>query len=244
MSSNGTNETNSQLLAGGFKNGIPIGLGYFAVSFSLGITAKIAGITPVEGFFASLFTLASAGQYATFTCIAASVPIIELIIMSIIANARYLLMSCALSQKFSEKTPLVIRLMIGCDVTDEVFSATISRPGYVEPFYNLGLWLASSPMWALGTAIGIICGNILPGSVTNALSVALYGMFLAAIIPPAKTDRKIAVLVALSFVCSYVASVLPMIGQLSEGTRTIILTLLLAGGAAVLFPIKKEEEAC
>ena len=122
----------------GMRDGVPIALGYFAVSFSLGIAARNAGLTPIQGFFASLFNNASAGEYAAFSLIAAGATYLEVAIITLIANARYLLMSCALAQKFAPGTPFFHRLIIGYDVTDELFGITIARPGYLNPFYTYG----------------------------------------------------------------------------------------------------------
>lgn len=131
----------------------------------------------------------------------------EVAVITLIANARYLLMSCALAQRFAPETPFWHRLLIGYDVTDELFGITIARPGSLNPYYTYGAILLAAPAWASGTALGIIAGNLLPLRVVSALSVALYGMFLAIIIPPARKDRIVAVLVvisfALSFLCSY-----------------------------------------
>ena len=217
-----------------------IALGYFAVSFSLGIAARNAGLTPIQGFFASLFNNASAGEYAAFSLIAAGATYLEVAIITLIANARYLLMSCALAQKFAPGTPFFHRLIIGYDVTDELFGITIARPGYLNPFYTYGAIALAAPAWAMGTALGIIAGNLLPVRAVSALSVALYGMFLAIIIPPARKNRVVAVLVMLSFALSFACGCLPGIASLSDGTRTILLTVLISCGAAILFPVTPE----
>lgn len=173
----------------GMRDGVPIALGYFAVSFSLGIAARNAGLTPIQGFFSSLFNNASAGEYAAFSLIAAGATYLEVAIITLIANARYLLMSCALAQKFAPGTPFFHRLIIGYDVTDELFGITIARPGYLNPFYTYGAIALAAPAWAMGTALGIIAGNLLPVRAVSALSVALYGMFLAIIIPPRPEEQ-------------------------------------------------------
>ena len=231
-----------KLLCQGMRDGVPIALGYFAVSFSLGIAARHAGFTPMQGFLASLLNNASAGEYAAFTLIAAKAAYWEVALITLIANARYLLMSCALAQRFAPGTPFWHRLVIGYDVTDELFGITIARPGLLNPYYTYGAILLAAPAWAGGTALGILAGNALPLRIVSALSVALYGMFLAIIIPPARQNRVVAALVLLSFAVSYACGVLPGIRALSEGTRTILLTVLLSAGAAVLFPIPVEEE--
>ena len=225
----------------GLKDGLPIGLGYLAVSFSLGVAAKAAGLNAFQGFLASLLNNASAGEYAGFTVIAAGATYLEMALITLIANARYLLMSCALSQRFTPDIPLRHRLLIGHYVTDEIFGITISRPGKLNPLYSYGAIAFAAPCWAFGTAFGVIAGNILPLRVVSALSVALYGMFLAVIIPPAKKDKVVAVCVVISFCLSFLATYLPFVRDLSEGTRTIILTIIIAGGAALLFPVKDEE---
>ena len=224
----------------GMRDGVPIALGYFAVSFSLGIAARNAGLTPIQGFFSSLFNNASAGEYAAFSLIAAGATYLEVAIITLIANARYLLMSCALAQKFAPGTPFFHRLIIGYDVTDELFGITIARPGYLNPFYTYGTASIAIPGWALGTCLGVILGTALPDRITRALSVALYGMFLAVIIPPARKDRIIAGLVVISMLASYLFTMIPALSGISSGMRVIILTVLISGAAAFLFPIKED----
>jgi predicted branched-subunit amino acid permease len=223
------------ILLKGLRDGIPIGLGYLAVSFSLGVAARGVGLSAFQGFLASLLNNASAGEYAGFTVIGADAPYIEMVLMTLIANARYLLMSCALSQRFSSGTPFYHRLLIG-------YGLTISRPGSIDPFYTYGAMLIAIPCWAGGTALGVIAGNILPPRIVSALNVALFGMFIAIIIPPARRSRVVAGCVLLSFLASFAASRLPLFSQISSGTKTIILTVAISAAAAALFPVKDEEK--
>ena len=225
----------------GIKNGMPICLGYLAVSFTLGITARNAGMTAWQAMLTSLACNASAGQYAGFTVIAAGGTYFEMVLMELVANARYLLMSCSLSQKFSSETGLLHRLLVGFDVTDEIFGVAVSEPGKLNPFYNYGMMTVAIPGWSLGTFFGVIMGNILPANIVSALSVGLYGMFLAIIIPPARKDKVVAMLVAISFALSFACNYLPGVSVLSDGTRTILLTVLISSAAAVLFPVKDQE---
>lgn len=225
----------------GMRDGVPIGLGYLAVSFSLGIAAKTAGLTAFQSMLASILCNASAGEYAGFTLIAANAAYIEIAIITLIANARYLLMSCALGQRLHPKTSLWHRLILGYFITDEFFGISISRQGYINPYYTYGAVAVASPCWAVGTALGAIAGNMLPLRVVSALSVALFGMFLAVIIPPARKSKILAGLIAFCFVASLLATYLPGISQISEGTRTIILTVAISALAAIIFPKKAEE---
>lgn len=225
----------------GLRDGVPIALGYFAVAFSLGIAGRNAGLTAFQGFLISILNHASAGEYAGITLIAAAAPYWEMAVTILITNARYLLMSCAMSQKFSPDTSVLHRLGVGFGITDEIFGITMARPGALEPRYTYGAMLMAIPSWACGTALGITAGNILPLRAVSALSVALYGMFLAIIIPPARKNRVVLVLVVLAFAASWGAEFLPLVSGWSAGTRVILLTLLLSGGAAWLFPVSEEE---
>ena len=226
----------------GMRDGVPIGLGYFAVAFSLGIAARSAGMSALQGLVASLLCNASAGEFALFTVIGAGGTYLEVALVTLIANARYLLMSFALSQRISPDMPDYHRYLFGGLVTDEFFGINIARPGYLEPVYYYGAITVATPLWAVGTALGILMGNLLPGRVVSALSVALYGMFLAIIIPPARENRVVAACVVCSFLLSGLFSVLPVLSAISAGTRTILLTLLIAGGAALLFPVREEAD--
>ena len=224
----------------GFKDGIPIGLGYFAVSFALGIAMKNAGMSWIDGFFMSLFNLASAGEYAGTQVILASGTYLEMIIMTAVANARYMLMSCSLSQKLAPETKTKHRMLIGYAITDELFGIAYSREGYLNPYYFYGGMSASILPWAIGTSCGIVMGNILPSSIVSALSVALYGMFLAIIIPPSRKNKTVLVLVMISFLSSYLCTILPVISSISSGTRIIILTVVISLIAAIKKPIKED----
>ena len=226
----------------GMKDGIPIGLGYFAVSFSLGIIAKKAGLNAIEGFFSSLFTRASAGEYGGYSVILAHGTYIEMVIISIVTNLRYLLMNTALSQKFNPKTPLFLRILTGFCVTDEIFGISIAYEGYLDPIYPFGATLVAGPMWAMGTCCGIIAGSILPTNVVSALSVALYGMFIAIIVPPAKKDKVVLISIIASFIISFICTYAPLINKLSSGTRTIVLTIIISAVAAYLKPINDADD--
>ena len=220
----------------GLRDGIPIGLGYFAVAFSLGIAYRNAGITAFQGFLTSITNATSAGQFAAVSIIASNASYFEMALTTLIINARYFLMSAALSQKLSPKMPFFHRFIFGAAVTDELFGINIGRPGYLNPYYYCGAALAAVPSWATGTAVGIIAGNMLPSRIVSALAVALYGMFLAVIIPPARKHKIIFALVLCSFIASLVANLWAPLAELSGGTRIIVLTVTISAIAAYFFP--------
>ena len=226
----------------GLRDGIPIALGYFAVAFTLGIAAKKAGLGAFQAFLASGLTNASAGGDAAFTLIGSGAAYIELAITELIVNARYLLMSCALSQKIAPETPLFHRMLMAFDVTDEIFGISVSVTGTLNPFYNYGAMSVAIPGWAFGTLFGVIMGNVLPARLVSALSVGLYGMFLAIIIPPARKNKIIAALVIISMAASLAFSKISLLANVSDGMKIIILTVVISLLAAVLFPVKDEEE--
>lgn len=235
-------ESNRACFVRGMRDGLPICLGYFAVSFTLGIAARNAGLTALQATLTSFLNNASAGEYAGFTIIAHNGTYLEMALMILIANARYLLMSCALTQKLSPDTGLLHRLIIGFDVTDEIFGVSIAVPGRLNPFYTYGVMAVAIPGWSIGTGLGVIMGNLLPGRLVSALSVGLYGMFLAVIIPPARKSRIVAALVVISMALSFVADRLTILSGLSSGTKIILLTVIISAAAALLFPVKTDEE--
>lgn len=232
---------NSKNFWNGFVAGIPIGLGYFAVAFALGIVAKNAGLNALQGFIASFFNVASAGEKALFDGIAKLDSYLIVAGLTLIINARYLLMSCSLSQKFDQNTGFIHRLLIGFAVTDELFGLAISQPGKIKPVFNYGAIIISVFLWSLGTALGVELGNILPQRVVSALSVALYGMFIAIIIPPARQDWLIRIAVLVSFASSWGFSAAPYLKDISTGTKTIILTIIIASACALIKPVKDDE---
>lgn len=227
-------------LKAGLRDGFPICLGYLAVSFTFGIMGKNAGISVWEAVLISATNVTSAGQFAGLSLITASASYLEVAVTQFIINLRYCLMSCALSQKLDARMPFFHRFLIAYGVTDEIFGVTVSTEGKLNPFYSYGVIGIAVPGWVLGTFLGIISGNILPARVISALSVALYGMFIAIIIPPSRDNRILAGIVVISMVLSLVFTFAPFLKEISSGFRIIILTLLIAGGAAALFPVKEE----
>ena len=225
----------------GLRDGIPIGLGYFAVSFGIGISCHTAGISAFQGFLMSLLNNASAGEYAAFTLIAANATLFQVALITLIANARYLLMSCALSQRLSPDTPLLWRLLIAYDLTDEIFGLAIAQPGYLEVWYYFGTMCAAMPGWSIGTVLGVLMGNLMPVWAVSGCSVMLFGMFLAIIIPVGKQNRIVLGCIGVSFLCSLLASVLPFTRELSEGMRILVLTIVISAAAAILFPHKEDD---
>ncbi|MCM3740805.1 AzlC family ABC transporter permease [Oceanobacillus luteolus] len=223
----------------GFKNGIPIALGYFAVSFTFGILAKQAGLNPFEAVFMSATNLTSAGQFAGLTLIATAATIAEIAATQLIINSRYFLMSFALSQRIDPETSFFHRLVMSFGITDEVFGVSVARQGRLSPYYVYGVMSAAIPGWSLGTLFGVISGNILPPRMISALSIALFGMLLAVIIPAAKESKIILGLIILSMVTSFILASIPMLASISSGLKIIILTFVIAGVAAFVFPVKE-----
>ena len=234
--------SNRQWYARGLKAGVPIGMGYLAVAFTLGIAAKNAGLTAFQATLTSFLINASAGEFVGFTLIGAGASYLEVAIMELVANARYLLMSFSLSQKLSPKTGIGHRMLIGWYVTDEVFGVSISAPGYLNPFYTYGAISLACPGWAIGTCLGVIVGNILPASLVSALSVGLYGMFIAIFVPPSKTSKVIGGLVLVSMALSFAFNRIPVFDGISSGVKTIILTVAISAAAALLFPIREVKK--
>lgn len=234
-------DTNLKQFAKGIQNGIPISLGYLAVAFTLGIQAKKVGITALQGAVASFGLHASAGEYIAFTLFGANASILVMVMMEIVANARYLLMSCSLSQKIPTDTPIWRRLVMGYFITDEIFGVSIAVPGKLNPYYTFGLAAIASPGWVVGTALGVMLGNALPLRVVSALSVGLYGMFIACIIPEGKKNKVVAGVIVVSFLFSYLFNSLKIFAGISSGVKIMILTVVIALAAAILFPVKEEN---
>ena len=187
---------------------------------------------------------ASAGEYAGFTLIAAGATYLELAIVTLIANARYLLMSCAMSQRLDPGMPGFHRPLMAFHITDELFGIAIARPGCLNPFYSYGVVLVAAPCWAVGTALGAIAGGLLPLRLVSAFSVALYGMFLAVIIPASRTDKIVGGVVTASFLVSFAVSKIPALANLSDSLKISLLTVLISGIAAFLFPAREDAEDC
>ncbi len=226
----------------GMREGIPVALGYFVVSITIGIAARAARLTPVQATVMSLTNLTSAGQFASFSIIAAGAPYLELLISQAVINLRYCLMSCALSQKVDQKMPFYHRLIMAFGITDEIFGLSIGQKGKLDPWYTYGVMAVAVPGWTLGTLAGILSTGVMPPALINAMNMALYGMFIAIFMPAARDNKILLPIIFASMALSAAFQLLPCFGFISSGMKIIILTLVISFAAAVLFPVSGEEQ--
>ena len=220
---------------------MPIGLGYFAVSFTFGMAAVKGGLSVFEATMISLLNLTSAGQFAGIDIMFGGGTLVEMAVTQLIINLRYSLMSFTISQKYDRSYPFWHRFIVAFGVTDEIFGVTAAQPGKVSPFFNYGAMILSIPGWTLGTLAGAISGSLLPAFMTSALGVAIYGMFLAIIIPPAKHNKVVAGVVAGAMLLSTIFEYAPVLSKISDGFVIIIVTVVVASIAAYFFPHTGKE---
>ena len=227
----------------GVSRGLPVGMGYFSVSFGFGAMAVSQGVSAWNATLISVSNLTSAGQFAGLTVIVAAATLWEMILTQLIINSRYALMSLALSQRMGEKIGILPRLIIAFFNTDEIFALAMAREVPLTVPFLLGLGTLPIVGWTLGTLCGGLAGSILPPSIQAALGVMLYGMFIAIVIPPAKKEKEILIAVILALVLSSCFAWIPALKQVSAGISIVICTVAAAAVCAALFPIREEEAA-
>jgi predicted branched-subunit amino acid permease len=228
--------------ARGLRRGIPIALGYLSVSFGFGISAVNRGLSPLTAVLISLTNLTSAGQVAGLDVILMGGSLIEMALTQLTINLRYFLMSLTLSQKLSPAFTLPHRLIASFGITDEIFGVAASEQGDVPPRYMYGLILLPFFGWTLGTLLGAVAGNILPSSVKFALGIAIYGMFVAIVLPPAKKQKGVRVAALLAIVFSLIIAYVPIFKFITSGFAVIVSALVASVAAALLFPIDEGKE--
>jgi len=226
----------------GFLNGLPIGVGYLSVSFAFGIFAIANGLTSMEAVLISMSNLTSAGQLAAVPIIAGGGAFVEIIISQLIINLRYALMSISLSQKLHKSVKLFERFLIAFGNTDEIFAVAISNPSDVTSFYMYGLITTPFLGWSLGTLLGAVAGNILPKIITSALGVAIYGMFVAIVVPVIKREKNTALCVASAIVLSCAFKYIKPLSNIPSGFVVIICAVVASMVFALIAPIKTETE--
>ena len=223
----------------GIYHGVPIALGYLSVSFGFGILAVKSGLSVLSSAIISITNLTSAGQVAGVGIIATSGTIFEMILTQLIINIRYSLMALSLSQKLDGSFTTPKRLIASYGITDEIFAVASSQPNPITPWYMYGLIAISFLGWSSGTIFGAVAGELLPASVTNAMGIVLYGMFLAIIIPPARKQRSVLFVVIISAGLSIIFKyLLPM---LSSGFAIIISAVVGSALGALFFPVEDKE---
>lgn len=225
----------------GLRDGIPIALGYFSVSFGFGIFCINLGLSVLAAAGISLTNLTSAGQVAGVGIIAAGGTLIEMVMTQLVINLRYSLFAISLSQKLDSSFTTPHRIAASFGITDEIFAVTYAQEGKVKPAYMYGVILISALGWVGGTALGAAMGQILPEMVSSAMGIMLYCMFLAIFVPPARKDRGVLMAVIVAALCSILFNT--VLTFVSGGFAVIISALVSAALCALLFPVAEEEEA-
>ena len=226
----------------GIVAGIPIALGYFAVAFTFGMMAVQGGLSIGQSVLISLTNVTSAGQFAGLDIILAQGTLWEMALTQLIINLRYCLMSLAISQKLDKRFKFFHRFFIAFGMTDEIFGVSAASPGKSSPFFHYGAMLVAIPGWTIGTLVGAVAGSVLPAMIISALNVAIYGMFLAIIIPPAKKNKTLIWVIVLAMALSAAFHYIPGLNKISSGFVIIIVTVIVAALASILRPIKDEPE--
>ncbi len=226
----------------GLKDGIPICLGYISVAFAFGIFAVGSGLSGFEAVLISLTNVTSAGQLAAVPIMCSGGTLIELAVTQLVINLRYALMSVSLSQKLGSNVRLFDRFIISFVNTDEVFAVSTLKDFNVSRNYMYGLILMPYLGWAFGTLLGVIAGAVLPTIVISALGIAIYGMFIAIVIPPAKKDKKVlfSVLFAIALSCAF--RYVPFLSSVSAGFVIIICAVTASALFALICPLKEDDK--
>lgn len=227
--------------AKGLWHGVPIALGYLSVSFGFGIMAVRAGISAAAAVGISVTNLTSAGQAAGIAIIAAGGSYLEMALTQLVINIRYSLMGLSLSQKLDSTFNTPRRLIVSFGITDEIFAVASAQKGKITARYMYGLILISFLGWSIGTLLGALAGSILPASITNAMGIVLYAMFLAIIIPPAKKSRSVLTVVAIAALCGVLFKYI--FTSVTSGFAVIISAIVASVAGALFFPIKDDENA-
>ena len=228
----------NKLYLKGVKHGLPIGLGYLSVSFAFGMQCVGNGLTVLQALLISMTNLTSAGQLAGLQVMIAGSSLIEMAMTQFIINLRYALMGLSLSQKLGPTMNTARRMFFAFSNTDEIFAVAASQPEKLHHHYLYGLMTMPYIGWSLGTFLGAAAGQILPEFVCNALGIAIYGMFLAIILPPARREKPVRVVVLIAVAVSLLFHYLPMLKGVSGGFAVIICAVVAAALGALLFPVK------
>ena len=224
----------------GIRRGLPVGVGYFSVSFGFGAMAAAQGIGALDATLISITNLTSAGQFAGLTLMVAAAGLWELILTMLVINSRYALMSLALSQRMGQKIGILPRMLIAFFNTDEIFALAMAEKQPLTVAFLLGLGLTPILGWTAGTLCGALAGSVLPVSLGTALGVMLYGMFIAIVVPPAKAEKPVLVTAVLALVLSCCFRWLPVLNRVSAGVAIVICTVAAAAFCAWRFPIDEE----
>ena len=237
-----TKKDNTADFISGLRDGLPIGLGYLSVSFAFGIFAFANGLSVIEALLISMTNLTSAGQLAGVPIIASGGSLAELASSQFVINMRYSLMSVSLSQKLNSDFTFLKRLIIAFGNTDEIFAVASSKKEKLSFRYMTGLIFLPFVCWSSGTLLGALAGDILPESLISALGIAIYGMFIAIIIPAAREDRPVLICILISVILSCIFKYVKFLAQVSSGFVIIICAVAASALMAFICPKSQADD--
>ena len=226
----------------GITDGVPICLGYFSVAFAFGIFAVGNGLTVLQSLLISMTNVTSAGQLAAVPIMTSGGTLIELAVAQLVINLRYALMSVSLSQKLGKNVRMLDRFIVSFVNTDEVFAVASGNPDSVCREYLYGLIITPYIGWSAGTLVGAVAGNILPQLVITSLGVAIYGMFVAIVVPETRKHKATAACVLVSVLLSCVFRYTPVLNKISAGFVIIICAVAASALFAAVAPVPSEND--
>lgn len=226
----------------GFRAGIPIGLGYLSVSFTFGMMAVAAGLRWWQALLMSMCTVTSAGQFAGLGMMALPGQSLAILVSQLTINIRYSFMSVSLSQRLDSRFSGIWRWLLGFFVTDEIF-AVASGERTVTRSYFAGLATAPWIGWSLGTLCGALLGGILPHRLISALSLAIYSMFIAIVMPDVRARHSVGLVVLMAIGLRCLFYYVPGLSAVNSGLAVSAAAVAAAGLGAALFPLEQGEKA-
>lgn len=233
----------SQTFLHGCRDAVPIALGYLSVSFAFGILTVQHGLPAWTPVLISATNFTGTGQFVGADLIAAGTTLLQIAVTILVINLRYLLMSLSMSQVVEEEMPLWQRFIIAFGVTDEIFAVSMQQREALRFSYLMGLMLFSFFGWNTGTILGTFASSVLPDSVQSALGIAIYAMFLAIVIPPARKSKLVAAVITIAVLLSCSLHWIPVFNQLDEGWAIIISGVTAALGGAFFTAKQKKDGA-
>ncbi len=178
----------------GARDGLPIAASYLFISVAFGALAAETGLTPVEAVGMSALVFAGASQFMALGMLQAGSGVLQIVLATLFINLRHFIMSLAVHHRLAQDTGRGLRALVSFGVTDETFALlTLPTPSAADatsPLYALGLMASAYSGWVSGTLLGSLGAQAIPVSLSSAMGVGLYALFIGLLVPQVRRSAS------------------------------------------------------
>ena len=164
----------------GARKVAPFSIAVLGFGMSFGVLARPT-MGPVAPIVMSLTTFAGSAQFAAASILASGGTLAAAAVAAVLLNARYGPIGVSVAP--SLRGPRFSRFLRAQLVVDETWALSADGRGGHDPGIIVGAGLVLYAAWVVGTAVGVVFGDLIGDPARLGLDAAFPALFLALLVP-------------------------------------------------------------